>query len=91
MRLNRYRGEGANHGILDAALLVNQLKLIKAGTVTQEQGITAYEDEMKKRTGKAVLLSRQAALDAHDWNRVNDSSPIVGARMAPESALGFAE
>lgn len=83
----RYRGEGANHGILDAALLVDQLKKVKAGEITQKEAIDAYEAEMRPRTHEAVLKSRQAALDAHDWDVLTENSPIIGGRIAPKTAF----
>lgn len=84
--MTMYRGEGANHGILDAALLVDQLKLIHARKVSLKEGIDVYEEEMRPRTHAAVLLSRQAALDAHEWDKVTDESPCIGARMPPATA-----
>ena len=83
----RYRGEGANHGILDAALLVDQLKKVKAGEITQKEVIDAYEAEMRPRAHEAVLKSRQAALDAHDWDVLTENSPIIGGRIAPKTAF----
>lgn len=85
--MTMYRGEGANHGILDAALLVDQLKRIVSGEATQEDAVRLYETEMRERTARSVLLSRQAALDAHDWEKANSDSPLFGARVPPETAL----
>lgn len=85
--MDRYRGEGANHGILDAALLINQLKKVKAGEITQKEAIDAYEAEMRPRAHEGVLKSRQAALDAHDWEMLTENSPTIGGRFAPKTAL----
>ncbi|KAB8293043.1 hypothetical protein EYC80_007405 [Monilinia laxa] len=85
--MTMYRGEGANHGILDAALLIDQLKRVKAGKITQKEAIYAYEAEMRPRTHEAVLKSRQAALDAHDWDALSESSPAIGGRIAPKTAF----
>ncbi|KAI0836252.1 FAD/NAD(P)-binding domain-containing protein [Hypoxylon sp. FL0890] len=84
--MTMYRGEGANHGILDAALLVDQLKKVRSGELDQKTAIGFYEDEMIPRTLDAVLKSRQAALDAHDWDALTEDSPIVGARLPPSTA-----
>ncbi|KAI1411630.1 hypothetical protein F5Y13DRAFT_191245 [Hypoxylon sp. FL1857] len=84
--MTMYRGEGANHGILDAALLVDQLKKIHRGELDQKTAIDLYEDEMIPRTLDAVLKSRQAALVAHDWDAITEDSPIVGARLPPSTA-----
>ncbi|KAG4026286.1 hypothetical protein MFRU_042g00150 [Monilinia fructicola] len=85
--MTMYRGEGANHGILDAALLIDQLKKVKAGEITQKEAIDAYEAEMRPRTHEAVLKSRQAALDAHDWDALSENSPVIGGRIAPKTAF----
>ncbi|CZR58656.1 related to monooxygenase [Phialocephala subalpina] len=61
-----YHGEEANHGILDAALLVDQLKKVHEGSVPLKTAIASYEAEIRPRTHEIVLKSRQAALDAHD-------------------------
>ncbi|OTA89349.1 hypothetical protein M434DRAFT_398589 [Hypoxylon sp. CO27-5] len=84
--MTMYRGEGANHGILDAALLVDQLKKVRRGELDQKTAIDLYEDEMIPRTFDAVLKSRQAALVAHDWDAITEDSPIVGARLPPSTA-----
>lgn len=85
--MTMYRGEGANHGILDAALLVDQLKKVHAGEVEQKAAIDAYEAEMRPRTHAAVLKSREAALVAHQWDKITIDSPVIGARTAPASAF----
>jgi 2-polyprenyl-6-methoxyphenol hydroxylase-like FAD-dependent oxidoreductase len=84
--LSRYRGEGANHGILDAALLVDQLKKVHEGSISQKTAIDSYEEEMRPRAHEAVLKSRQAALDAHDWDALTENSPSIGARIPPTTA-----
>lgn len=43
--------------------------------------IDAYEEEMIQRTGPAVLTSRRACLDAHEYARINDQSPLVSKRV----------
>ncbi|KAI8965484.1 FAD/NAD(P)-binding domain-containing protein [Daldinia sp. FL1419] len=84
--MTMYRGEGANHGILDAALLIDQLKKIRSGEIDQKAAIDAYEAEMRPRTYDAVLKSRDAALVAHDWEALTQDSPVVAARLAPSTA-----
>ena len=84
--MTMYRGEGANHGILDAALLMDQLKKIHAGEISQVEGVKAYEAEMQERGHAAVLKSRQAAFDGHDWDAIVDSSPLIGVRFPPATA-----
>ncbi|KAF9891418.1 hypothetical protein FE257_004274 [Aspergillus nanangensis] len=84
--MTMYRGEGANHGILDAALFVDAMKRVVNGEITQEEAVGAYEEEMCRRTKDAVLKSRRAALDAHVWEKVTDESPCIGARIPPATA-----
>jgi 2-polyprenyl-6-methoxyphenol hydroxylase-like FAD-dependent oxidoreductase len=84
--MTMYRGEGANHGILDAALLIDQLKKVHTGEISQVEGIKLYEAEMQERGHAAVLRSRQAAFDAHDWDAIIDTSPLIGFRFPPVTA-----
>jgi len=84
--MTMYRGEGANHGILDAALLVDQLKKIHSGEINQTDGLKTYEAEMQERGHAAVLKSRQAAYDGHDWDAINDTSSLIGKRLPPATA-----
>ncbi|KAI1098461.1 FAD/NAD(P)-binding domain-containing protein [Jackrogersella minutella] len=81
--MTMYRGEGANHGILDAALLVDQLKRMHTGEIDQKTAIDSYEAEMVPRAFDAVMKSRRAAFAAHDWDAITEDSPIVGARLPP--------
>lgn len=84
--MTMFRGEGANHGILDAALIVDQLKKVYSGEISQVEGLQTYEAEMIPRGHAAVLQSRQAALDGHEWDAITDSSPLIGSRYPPETA-----
>ena len=45
-----------------------------------KQVISAYEKEMIARTAPAVLTARRAALDAHDYQKINEKSPLVSKR-----------
>jgi len=78
--MTMYRGEAANHGITDAARLSEQLRAINEGEISQEEGVNVYEAEMRLRAHDAVLLSRQACLDAHDLNGIMPDSPLVSKR-----------
>jgi 2-polyprenyl-6-methoxyphenol hydroxylase-like FAD-dependent oxidoreductase len=84
--MTMYRGEGANHGLLDAALLVDQLVKVREGAASQAEAIAAYEKEMKPRARAAVLQSRKACLDGHSWEDINDDSPLIGGRVPPATA-----
>jgi hypothetical protein len=39
-----------------------------------------YEDKVVARSRPGVLASRQACLDAHQWSRINDKSPLLTRR-----------
>lgn len=74
------RGEAANHGITDAKHLHDHLMKVKQGEVDQQQAILDFETEMRERTSWAVLMSRQACMDAHDFKRLNKDSAILARR-----------
>ena len=86
------RGEGANHGITDIALLLEKILppllnisvptfLHGPGSQTLQDAIDAYEKEMIQRAGPAVLTSRRACLDAHDYEKITDQSPLISRRV----------
>jgi len=81
-----YRGEGANHSIVDVSKLLEQIKPLyeRADAETHggfEEARAAYESEMIERKEIAVLASRRACLDAHDYARIDENSPLVKRRM----------
>lgn len=87
--MTMYRGEAANHGIMDVECL---LKAVLPALQTQTQAGAAeqmipdacvrYTKDMVERTAPAVLKSRQACLDAHNYERINDDSPLIQRRAA---------
>jgi 2-polyprenyl-6-methoxyphenol hydroxylase-like FAD-dependent oxidoreductase len=78
--MTMYRGEAANHGMLDAYRLTKALAKLHSGELSQQGAIDMYEEEMRDRTSTAVLLSRQACLDAHDWDGLNENSAVLKRR-----------
>lgn len=74
------RGEAANHGLLDAFHLAAAIERIYSGSTTPREAIDCYEAEMRERTRRAVLLSRQACRDAHSWDQLNENSAILTKR-----------
>ena len=74
------RGEGANHAITDISVLVNHLTHAHTNSLDFEKAIVAYEQEMLARAGPAVLTSRQACLDAHDYAQIDENSPLISRR-----------
>ena len=78
------RGEGANHSIADVANLMQQLLPVfqnPQGPGSLQNAINEYEEEMIRRTAPAVLTSRRACLDAHDYKCINDQSPLISRRV----------
>jgi len=82
--MTMYRGEAANHGLLDAYYLWTKLEEIKNGKIIKLKAIQEFETEMRERTHTAVLLSRQACLDAHDWDNLNENSAVLKRRAIKE-------
>ncbi|EPS34230.1 hypothetical protein PDE_09194 [Penicillium oxalicum 114-2] len=80
--MTMFRGEAANHGVIDVSRLI---KLFTASTKEEvpmklEDIVREYESEMIERTQPAVLKSRQACIDAHHYESVNGSSPLISKR-----------
>lgn len=83
------RGEGANHAIVDVLdfveLVMPQLRAGGADKAAAAVGLRAaldrYEDRVVARTRPAVLASRQACIDAHQWDRINEKSPLLSRRL----------
>ena len=51
-----------------------------ADNQTLEGLMASYERDMVSRTHPAVLASRQACIDAHDYERINETSPLLSKR-----------
>ncbi|OBZ69051.1 Zeaxanthin epoxidase, chloroplastic [Grifola frondosa] len=83
--MTMFRGDGANQGILDALELVQCLEQASVqGRLDKEsicQALRSFEAQMCPRARAAVLASRQACLDAHDWNRLAADSPVLSNRV----------
>ncbi|QPC57779.1 hypothetical protein HYE67_000010 [Fusarium culmorum] len=78
--MTMYRGEAANHGILDAYRLTKALESVYSQGEDCKKAIDEYETELRERTSVAVLLSRQACLDAHDWEGLNANFAVLKKR-----------
>ncbi|CAO3607447.1 unnamed protein product [Cunninghamella echinulata] len=63
--LTMYRGEGANHAILDAALLSKSLVRAYKNEISFYEAIEQYQEEMIPRGYKAVSDSHAAAESVH--------------------------
>lgn len=81
------RGEGLNHGILDVYNLLPALeKMYDTSVTTSDEtrvrmdAIAFYEEEFRLRGRQAVLLSRDACLQAHQWDQLNEESAVLTKR-----------
>ena len=82
-----YRGEGANHAIVDVLDFAREvLPHVYHGSSAQppraalRAALDRYEDGVVARTRPAVLASRQACYDAHQWGRISPQSPLLSRR-----------
>ncbi|KAK9782759.1 putative FAD-dependent monooxygenase [Seiridium cardinale] len=86
--MTMFRGEAANHGVMDVNFLVKALAGLhqESGDVGSSERLAAavdkYEEEMISRTYPAALKSRQACVDANHFASVNENSPLVTRRAS---------
>ncbi|KAH7310462.1 hypothetical protein B0I35DRAFT_439092 [Stachybotrys elegans] len=87
-----YRGEGANHAIVDveefSKRIIPDLVREKEDWHALRSALDGYEKEVIARTRPAVLASRVACMDAHDWTKITLKSPLLSKR---EKYLNFPE
>ncbi|KAI1035313.1 hypothetical protein LB504_006130 [Fusarium proliferatum] len=76
-----YRGEGANHVIFDVKDFVERVVPILNSDGDLRSTLHEYERAVISRTRPAVLASRRACLDAHNWKRISKTSPLLTKRM----------
>lgn len=78
--MTMFRGEAANHGIMDAYHLTEALKQMYRGEMGRGEALEVYEKEMRERTSVAVLWSREACVGAHDYEGLNEQSAVLRRR-----------
>lgn len=78
--MTMFRGEAANHGMLDALRLYQALRGVYKEGKHLDQSVRDYEVELRERTAPAVLLSRQACLDAYHWDVLDENSALLRRR-----------
>lgn len=78
--MTMYRGEAANHGLLDAYILYHGIISVYSGAKSRKDIVDEYEAEMIERGKPAVLLSREACIQAHDFYGLNENSAILKKR-----------
>ncbi|KZL76664.1 fad binding domain-containing protein [Colletotrichum incanum] len=84
-----YRGEGANHAILDVLDFgENVAPKLDANFTELRAAMDVYEDQVITRARPGVLASRRACMDAHDWPKISPTSPLLSKR---EMKLQFDE
>ena len=69
---------------MDVSVILSHILPVLKGSspsTTMKDAISAYEEEMIARTRPAVLASRRAAMDAHDYKSIDDNSPLVSKRV----------
>ncbi|KAF5976982.1 zeaxanthin epoxidase chloroplastic [Fusarium coicis] len=76
-----YRGEGANHVIFDVKDFVERVVPTLNSDGDLRFALDEYERAVISRTRPAVLASRRACLDAHNWKRISKTSPLLTKRM----------
>ncbi|KAL5332459.1 hypothetical protein BJX70DRAFT_404588 [Aspergillus crustosus] len=74
------RGQGLNHSITDAAVLVKAIKEVVAGGKRRGDAVREYETEMIGRAGEEVRMSTRNTEMVHDWGAVV-KSPIMRRGM----------
>ncbi|KAJ5248617.1 hypothetical protein N7468_000068, partial [Penicillium chermesinum] len=82
--MTMFRGEGANNAIVDVLDLVKQVDMRDAQSFTSGKlaaSLAAYEKALFSRAEPSFLASRQACLDAHDFSKITEGSPLVAARV----------
>lgn len=80
--MTMYRGEAGNHGITDVKDLMTEVDLFIKGEKPWDLAASSYCSTIKTRAAPAVLLSRQACLDAHDFSKIrpDTDSPLLSMR-----------
>ncbi|SPO01428.1 related to FAD binding domain protein [Cephalotrichum gorgonifer] len=83
-QMTMYRGEGANHAIVDvqdfARSVADVLLQPDASTGDLRDALDKYEDAVVDRSRPGVLAARRACLDAHEWGRIDEKSPLLTRR-----------
>ncbi|KAE8150482.1 hypothetical protein BDV25DRAFT_154306 [Aspergillus avenaceus] len=85
--MTMFRGEGANNAIVDVQDLVKNVDFTSPRTFeleTLNTSLQAFESDIFARAEPSVLSSRQACLDAHDFQAILNGSPLVSKRILKE-------
>ncbi|KAL1966146.1 hypothetical protein VTN77DRAFT_4698 [Rasamsonia byssochlamydoides] len=88
--MTMFRGEGANNAVVDVHDFVKRVgHLLQPADETVsweaiEQGLQAYDKDVFARGQPCVVNARQACLDAHDYSRITDESPLISKRVVKQ-------
>jgi hypothetical protein len=69
---------------LDFAEIIGPFLEGKVGSAQQgglRGALDRYEDAVVKRSRSGVLASRRASMDAHEWAKIDGSSPLLSRRQ----------
>ncbi len=61
---------------MDAAYFVRAVKAVAEGKQTLAEAVRAYDQEVVKRGGEEVRLSKMNTEMVHDWERVMQSAVL---------------
>ncbi|KAL9626088.1 MAG: hypothetical protein Q9204_007592 [Flavoplaca sp. TL-2023a] len=78
--MTSFRGEGANHGVVDVANLIALLNASGTDAADIGEVVSKHEKEMIKRTRPATFNARQACIDANHYSSVKLGSPYLARR-----------
>lgn len=82
-----YRGEGFNHAIVDVHALVAAIELVYSSEIgvgvarVREQVIERYELEIMRRGKVAVAMCREATMEVHQWEKLDEESVVRKKRI----------
>ncbi|KAJ5907661.1 hypothetical protein N7495_000343 [Penicillium taxi] len=82
--MTMYRGEGANNSIIDVQDLVKIVDMTNPESFKLETlaaSLEAYERTIFTRVRPSLLGSRQACLDAHNFAKIMEGSPLIEERL----------
>jgi 2-polyprenyl-6-methoxyphenol hydroxylase-like FAD-dependent oxidoreductase len=82
--MTMYRGEGANHAIVDVLDFKEKIVPALEQDAPRDQlahALSDFEGGVMKGTAPAVQVSRQACLDAHEWASLSPTSPLLTRRQ----------
>ncbi|KAF2172608.1 hypothetical protein M409DRAFT_49163 [Zasmidium cellare ATCC 36951] len=78
--MTSFRGENANHGVVDVCNLLRLLGESGAGKIDIKDVVSKYEEEMISRTRPATVNARNACLDANHYANVKPGSMFLARR-----------